>query len=823
MGSFDSLETAARVRDIIKRGAQRQIQTEVGRPITGRVVTVDLVNLKAMVWFSSDDQPIQVNMLQATIPGSWSRRGFPSNVTNTATEGFGSIAVVQRYNGQLYITDVITGGQLAYNIDTVNATITELLPWDGTGDIVGENHRSLIAVRVSSDDSVNVGGAVMFGPFLLPGNDSPFTGNTQVTVASTTGTKRYNFDFVQYTLSNTIHSSYLNQWYRILPEGEGLYSTNDWDLDIAYRQTPHGLDRTFQSTEIWFRLVNRNAAAGAINHSVSIDSTLFTRPQGFDKQYTCEVTQSASDPIGYLGFHQPSLVNSPRSDWYCLDQFGRVSTTSLGVADTGETWVDDIAAQCGTDGEAAYLSMLGASQNIRKTITPNVNGASLVDIEAWTVVSVPATSAGGDVRASLVWRQTGSTTYYRASLIFATTGVINWEIIKRVAGTDTTVTSGTTAITYSANEKIGMQVFMIGTAISFKFWKYDTQDPNDVSFFTTTDAAISTTGALGIRATTAAGNTNTTPHNVKFYEFRAGNTGSAQVKENTADIEFRTGPFRSPRLRLGDTLQRTIFCTSAMTWDGSRLSWGTGQIRVGNAGRHRDGLREGQAFVSMPASSETIQIMPNGTSATVNSTGIPMSAGQSLWLGVPPGTLDRDLKNHLFIVDDSGGTNRSEMGIPEWAILIAAIPPTDSTRILTGFTDTGRMGCSLRRVANQSIPNAGGSDTAVAWDTEDADPQGMHSGSSATVTIPADGLWAIATTVTYGSVVGAARALLDIIVNGDATKTYRLPYAGTGEQIVSMGVTIPMVAGDTFTVTVYQSSGGANNLTGRLTCYRVGA
>ncbi len=125
-----------------------------------------------------------------------------------------------------------------------------------------------------------------------------------------------------------------------------------------------------------------------------------------------------------------------------------------------------------------------------------------------------------------------------------------------------------------------------------------------------------------------------------------------------------------------------------------------------------------------------------------------------------------------------------------------------------------RMGCSLRRVAAQNLPDS--TFTDVSWDTEDADTNGLFPGAGSTITIPAGGggLWAITTTV---STVASPTGLAFIQIGGLA---YRTLFA---DNFCGISVTVPLNAGATFAVSVYMDSAAGTTMTGAVHAYRVAA
>lgn len=136
----------------------------------------------------------------------------------------------------------------------------------------------------------------------------------------------------------------------------------------------------------------------------------------------------------------------------------------------------------------------------------------------------------------------------------------------------------------------------------------------------------------------------------------------------------------------------------------------------------------------------------------------------------------------------------------------------------------GDVGCRLRRVAAQSITS--GNQIGISWDTEDADTDLFITVTSTTITIPTGlgGLYAVTAEGLWAAAPATGRNL--IIVNPGTSGLTGIPaefrnsHAATETQI-SQAITIPMLEGDTFTIDVFQTSGGPINITGWMSCYRI--
>jgi hypothetical protein len=135
----------------------------------------------------------------------------------------------------------------------------------------------------------------------------------------------------------------------------------------------------------------------------------------------------------------------------------------------------------------------------------------------------------------------------------------------------------------------------------------------------------------------------------------------------------------------------------------------------------------------------------------------------------------------------------------------------------------GRVGCTLRRAANQSIPNAAA--TAISWDTEDEDTHGFAAVTTSTVTIPA-GLGGIYVVTAHVICPGIATTSGPAVIIDPTTSLtgvpadYLMPLDGTRDRGTITAV-IPLEAGDTFNVQVFHATGAAVNFTASLHCYRM--
>lgn len=130
-------------------------------------------------------------------------------------------------------------------------------------------------------------------------------------------------------------------------------------------------------------------------------------------------------------------------------------------------------------------------------------------------------------------------------------------------------------------------------------------------------------------------------------------------------------------------------------------------------------------------------------------------------------------------------------------------------------TEYDRMGCSLRRVATQTLPDA--AFTQISWDTEDADTNGMFPGSGVTITIPTggDGLWVVSTRL---STAASPAGLAFISLNIGGGENFRAPFA---DNVGGATRVLPLTGGVQIVVQAFMDTAAGTTVTGDFHCYRI--
>lgn len=727
-GGWGSLETAARVRDIIKNGIARATDG-IDRKLIGRCINVDLPSLTAQVWFPGDDAPVKVKLFSSVIPASWEQKGFPT-VSSSGTNGYGGMVSVEDFNGSLYITDVLTGG-------VINPTTNGVAPVDSNGN-PGNLGYTVLSVSTKQSVNVPVDGCVTFGPFrrVAPNTTSPMGGAIRILVENSKGTiadgptnsvgtaalyevnvsayGQYNLGTERGTISSdlpTYSSDYMDalpRFVRLLPEQfQHMYGSldglDDFDLEMGVQRTVQGGATTQNpSYEFWFRIINRRFAAHDMDYTITFTGSMLQTAIGIDNKFTTSIQTIADPSGGYLGFHQArnGLFSMENVSWSfpfrVIDNFAGTATATLGSNYQKYPWIGNAAL---TRNNRGQIRLTAANQEVRTDLSRTFYGT-----DNYAEFAVSAVALGQPIKAGVKYNKNSTTSFFWAAIHLNVGGTVSYSIVKRVSGTDTVLQTGTVSyqgvgLTYAANTKLALHVkYFPGGTHTVSIWNLATQVEALADKYTyATDATYpgrnpitpSTSGTVaGLIVSQATGGTNTYPVDVYCYYFESiqnpgGNdTATGQPEAGDRFAMWDTGPWRSSVLRYGELLQRTITLPDTFVWSGTNLKW-NGNILLGGVGPNRNGLWGGAAYISMPKSITAFNwyiptfTSDDGTPIEVdNSTGIPLAPGTGLWVGVRPGSRYQDLKPYLFLVNDFSMDRKPNFDLPEWAVLIAYRPST---------------------------------------------------------------------------------------------------------------------------------------------------
>jgi hypothetical protein len=782
MGSFSHIDTAAAVRDIINKAAEKKVNSLAPTPNIGRVISVNLASLTATVWFPGDDSPISVNLFANNLPQQWHDQfdDGTGTVVNTSTTGYGSLVAVETFNGKQYITEVLSGGQFGFDQRALDLSIVtqEATDINSTAprDLIGIPNETFINCHVISS-TLTDGQAINFGPFLKFDGTEAGVGSLEIT-ATWSGSCKHYF-LVTSPLEDFDHpgnAGVLDQWMRILPDSTANNSAGvgyDFDLDVCVKKTLYGnIDDFTSGFELWFRVLRRNlrieTAGGLANASAGADVYLTIRSSSIQRGRSLTGRQlfmqyvDISPPAnhGYLGFHDSRALWHDSDNDGVYDDFGRVKTSGWGLSDSSQAWsVFQGSASSflvnGTDGVCA----IPAVNSIQSAVVVSTSGPAIdVTVTFW----VEAIPTGADAQAAILLRRVDANNYYLAKCNFTSAGTVTASITKIVAGVTSTIgTDVTGVVTFVANTKVKLRARIKGSLINTKIWLRGLDEP-EAWKRTETDTSIAQAGgqALGLSFVAVTGNTNTKPYNVHVDEFRS----VTQERSTYQDAnQWRPGPWRSGVLRLANDLQKTWVLDGVWNWTGSHLSW-TGSIYFSGVGHHHNGLLNGRMKLSMPEVNDRVYVA-GSTFYTMTGTGINLGLGDALYCAIPPEGDWQDLSQYLFIVFND---NTFDYQLPEWAVLIAVHQPglagqaaslrlgngdeLDNSRgatLLNGWTGSA----SFRRGANQTVrlqgqPNG----SAKTANTIFTLPVGYRPGATVFASVSANSAYGLVLIGTNGNV-----------------------------------------------------------------------
>ncbi|MGW7198449.1 hypothetical protein [Streptomyces chryseus] len=199
------------------------------------------------------------------------------------------------------------------------------------------------------------------------------------------------------------------------------------------------------------------------------------------------------------------------------DTFTRVVANSWGTSSSGHLWteVGGVAADRSVDGSRGVITLSAPLSNVRFQAVVG----DIADCEVRCRMSAAQVSTGASMVPSVLLRYVNTSTYYRARLHFGTGGALFLSVTR-----DTTQIGSTPTLpfTYTAGAEFEVRVLLTGHRIQMRVWPVGTEEPtawqHDETIVTNTIAA----GAVGITASTFAGNTNVAPQ-AKFDQFEVAN------------------------------------------------------------------------------------------------------------------------------------------------------------------------------------------------------------------------------------------------------------------------------------------------------------
>lgn len=704
MGTFSALESAMRMREILKQQAQSTVEENLPAVLVGRFTQVDLDNMKGNIWFPGDDQPTEVNLLPNTIPATWDSGG-------DSMTGRGSTAMVQQINGKYYATEILSGG--SFSIDATSAGFGLRAERPGSRGYGANPLNDVYEFYANLDlpdygEEFFYGDALIFGPFVTRNfvtglSSEDFGGFIKIALSHRDQTTRLYESVIS---ANDLSSA--GGWMRLQPYQEVSYDGTDnvrFELDIRRYANGDVVDENGDAVPaFYFRIMNGVNNFTDFSFKVAINAGglfNYARTQSNRNRLTVTHEYYPDDHQGYVGFHSSgSVFNDVIGIRDSMIKIPRSFSSGLGwgptTGDPSVSWTHTNSInQYNTDG---FYASIRPNLTVSDFMSRLPGSKKDTELEFWFDVQPGASAATGnffEVLAYARWN-TATNTGYRFAAVFNTAGDISAYIQKVVSGTITNLGNvtiaemPTPAYTSDANANVfKMKVRCVGSSLKINVWKANFADENSWKV-EVTDSSITTAGQTGIGVNRGSGNTN---GNLRVYYYQY--VESVQVAQTASAETWNTGPYRSPRLRAAADLQRTIVTEGTVRYIDGYVSWDE-PIEFGGIGTHPNILSEGRAYASFPVWNVTdidrLPVFPVGLgnigSFLVGPSGIFIQPGHSLWCAIPPGYPNLDLMKYMFLVDSTKQATTSQQatpiqyGLPEWSVFIVG-------RSLSGVVKTG--------------------------------------------------------------------------------------------------------------------------------------
>jgi hypothetical protein len=788
--SFDKLETAQRVRDIVARQAKRVVAQEVPRALVGRMVSLDPLALKGMVWFPGDDEPIEVHFFAGTLPAKWQAQTLAGGAPQTSIKGFGSEVVVERLNGILYVTSVLTGGSFSAGDTSMGSSSVYQIPNDGIdqpysvlretylGSVVGSaaGTRQSVEVYIRNPDGAAHRQSVVFGPFLLLGRT--FTnavkgGKLDITVTrvGTDGTpaKGYSLFIGPNINLYADQSRGNNDWWRILPDKGSFMGSNftpsaidpNFQLDVKVQPSDPLADGT---TAYYFRITSGGSGTSQVWYNFAIEASAgFNRVGGIDVANTFKQWREVDgpEPVGVIGFHNAGNAYQNPSSYQVSDNFGRdplpsPTGTSWGTLPyglgTNVPYIWDTAASPTSiefDDDVTVTtphSLIPHHHAFFEFASVNSQRVSWLKSDAATYVSalnldlyvdfaledMPVTQS-----TRLGWRVRSDNGNNEINIGAQITpaGDVQLRFVKQVSGTFTDVGSTITVLTGFTTADVGrLRVQVIGNTMRAKAWiagPWSNEGTEPRAWQKTesiVDASIQDAGRVGLWGFITSGATTPVPTKV-YYENARMQLALPDNLTDTSNTRWNSGPWRSGIVRAGADVQRALVHDGQFSFDGTNIKW-TGSLWATGIGPNEDILRWGWSGLTCPSSGDFVTLPNNNVSGdplTAAAAGMPLPEWHAIYTGIPPGVSSGDDSLNPWLFYVRGDKRGQDYELPEWALLVASRGPADAPIRL----GTGRILVPRTKVMRSgAITYTTSTHTLIGWDAESEDQYAMHDTAS---------------------------------------------------------------------------------------------
>jgi len=223
------------------------------------------------------------------------------------------------------------------------------------------------------------------------------------------------------------------------------------------------------------------------------------------------VATTASD-VYYIWAPRLTLVSASA----IYDTFTRTQADTWGTSDSGDVWgfSGGAAADYDTTGSAGTHTCTAVNSS-RYSYIP----VGHLDQDVKVTVSTPALATGGPHYVGPVVRFTDFDNNYTCRLVFNTNQTVQIKINKRVAGTQTDITTVNLPWTHSAGGVFAVRMRIDGSRIRAKAWPTSGSTEPTAWHVDVVDTDLPNGSNVGVRTTLDSANTNTLPFVISYWQF----------------------------------------------------------------------------------------------------------------------------------------------------------------------------------------------------------------------------------------------------------------------------------------------------------------
>lgn len=189
-----------------------------------------------------------------------------------------------------------------------------------------------------------------------------------------------------------------------------------------------------------------------------------------------------------------------------FDDYARtVAAGGWGTSTSGHAYtVDGTASQYSVGSGVGSMSVNALNTSFRAHLAP-----SLSDVDVLVKASEPVTPTGNYIRLETVVRRVDANNYYAFRAHVQTANNIDVQLIRVLAGVESTLTSAASGVTRVPGSALWLRTEMLGTTLRARIWVDGTTEP--AAWQVTTTDASHTAGTINLATLFPPGNTNTLP------------------------------------------------------------------------------------------------------------------------------------------------------------------------------------------------------------------------------------------------------------------------------------------------------------------------